>query len=75
MTLIEEAIAETERDIAEGNKLLAKIADEDHGEDAQEKMWFTLRQKSQQQRMCTICIGGVIESLITHIAMDSKPQS
>ena len=38
MALIEEAVAEAERDIAEGNKLLAKIADEDHGEDAQEKM-------------------------------------
>ena len=37
MALIEEAIAEAKRDIAEGTKLLAKIADEDRGEDAWDK--------------------------------------
>ena len=37
MAIIEEAVAEAERDIAEGTKPLAGIAYEDRGEDARDK--------------------------------------
>ena len=37
MALVEESIAEAELDIAEGTKLLARIVEEDCGEDARDK--------------------------------------